>query len=105
MTTDCNVKTITEIEGDKIQISCICAENQNDVDRPTLFRADILEEPKTINTENGVEGELMLTHTDSSTKVGSLSNDGSLILKLEDDDADKYFVDTDGQLKYNSDEQ
>lgn len=105
MITECNVKTITEIEGENIQISCICAENQNGVDRPTLFRADVLEEPKTINTENGVEGELMLTHTDSSTNIGSLTNDGSLILNLEDDDADKYFVDTDGQLKYNSDGQ
>jgi hypothetical protein len=105
MITDCNVKTITEIEGDKILISCLSAENQNGVDRPTLFRADILENPKTINTESGVEGELMLTHTDSSSNVGSLSNDGSLTLRLEDDDADKYFIDEDGQLKYNSDGQ
>lgn len=105
MTTECNVKTITEIEGDKIQISCICAETQNGVDRPTLFRADLLEEPRTINTEEGVEGELMLTHTDSSTKIGSLSDDGSLTIELEDDDANKYFLDTDGQLKYEADGQ
>lgn len=100
MITNCNVKTITEIKDDKILISCISAENQNGLEHPTLFKTDILDTPKTINNENGVEGELLLTHTDSSENIGELNNKGELILNLQDDNAENYFIDTDGQLKY-----
>lgn len=105
MITSCNIKTITEIKDNKILISCMCAENQNGVEYPTLFKADILDAPKTVNNENGVEGELLLTHVDSSENVGELNSKGELILNLNDDNAENYFIDTDGQLKYKEDGQ
>jgi hypothetical protein len=99
MTINCNTKTITEIVNNKITISCLSSDNQDGVDIPTLFRADMLTEPKTINKISGSEGELLLTHTDSGT-VAKITTDGELILELEDDDATKYSVNEEGELIY-----
>lgn len=100
MITECNVKTVTEIQDNKILISCVSFENQEERDKPTLFRADLLEGSKTINSEGGIEGELLLTHVDSNETVGELDEDGNLIITLNDDDVNEYYVDNDGQLKY-----
>jgi hypothetical protein len=100
MTTNCNTKTVTEITDNKIKISCLSADNQDGIDVPTLFRADMLTEPKTINKTSGSEGELLLTHTDSNSTIAKITNDGELILELDDDDAAKYSVNEKGELIY-----
>jgi hypothetical protein len=92
MITNCKTKTITEVEDNKITISCICSENQNDVDKPTVFRSDILKKEVVVNKTPGVEGELFLTHTDSNEVVGKIDQDGNLIMTLDEDDVDKYYV-------------
>lgn len=100
MITECNVKTITEVENEKITISCISLVNQNEKDKPTLFKTDLLNNPKTINKTSGIEGELLLTHNDSSKQVGRLDENGNLIISLDNDDAGKYYVDSNGELNY-----
>ena len=101
MITECSTKTITEVEDNKVKISCICSENQNGIDTPTLFRADILKKPSTINRVSGFEGELLLTHTDSSSNVAEINDRGEMIISLENDDAEKYSLDDKGNLVYN----
>lgn len=90
--TNCKTKTITEIEDNKVTISCICSENQNDVDKPTIFRSDVLDKKITVNKEQGVEGELLLTHTDSSDIIGDIDENGNLLINLKDDDVEKYYI-------------
>lgn len=101
MITECKTKTITEIVDNKVTISCLVSENQNSVDTPTLFRADMLNKPSAINRISGQEGELLITHVDSDENVASLNKDGEMILTLQDDEADKYSVDDNGYLVYN----
>lgn len=100
MITECSTKTITEVEGNKVKISCISSENQNGVDTPTLFRADILDKPFVINRVSGLEGELLLTHSDGSSNVAKINDKGEMIISLEDDDASKYSLDDNGNLIY-----
>lgn len=101
MIIECNVKTITEVDENKITISCISLNNQESgKDEPTLFKADLLENVKTINKVNGIEGELLLTHNDSNDQIGKLDENGNLILSLDDDDADNYYVNSNGELVY-----
>lgn len=92
MITNCKTKTITEVEDSRITISCICSENQNDVDKPTVFRSDILKKEVVVNKTYGVEGELFLTHTDNNEVVGEIDKDGNLLMTLDDDDVEKYYV-------------
>lgn len=101
MIIDCSTKTITEVKNDKVKISCVCSENQDGIDTPTLFRADILENPSDINRVSGLEGELLLTHTDSSNNIAEINNNGEMIISLKDDDAEKYELDGNGNLIYN----
>ena len=101
MITECKTKTVTEIVDNKVTISCLVSENQNGVDTPTLFRADMLNKPSVINRISGQEGELLITHVDSDENVASLNKDGEMILTLQDDEVDKYSVDDNGYLVYN----
>ena len=101
MITECSTKTITEVEDNKVKISCVYSENQNGIDTPTLFRADILNKPSAINRVSGLEGELLLTHTDSSSNVAEINDRGEMIISLENDDAEKYSLDDKGNLVYN----
>lgn len=101
MITECSTKTITEVEDNKVKISCICSENQNGIDTPALFRANILDKPSVINQVSGLEGELLLTHTDSSDMVAEINNKGEMIISLDDDDVEKYSLDDNGNLVYN----
>lgn len=91
MTVECKTKTITEIKDNKVKISCLSS-NQNDVDRPTIFRSDILKERMTLNKERGIEGELLLTHTDTNKSIGEIDKSGNLIITLNDDDVNKYRI-------------
>lgn len=93
MITNCKTKTITLIDDGKITISCLFSENQNEVDKPTIFECDLLEKEIIVNETPGVEGELILLHTDSSDVVGKINENGNLLITLEDDDVEKYYVD------------
>lgn len=92
MITNCKTKTITEVEDSKIIISCICSENQTDVDKPTVFHSDVLKKEVVVNKTSGVEGELFFTHTDNNEVVGAIDQDGNLLMTLDDDDVEKYYV-------------
>ena len=100
MITECSTKTITEVKNNKVKISCICSENQNGVDVPTLFCADMLKTPSAINGISGLEGELLLTHIDSTDNIAQINDNGELIISLEDDDVEKYNLDSNGNLVY-----
>lgn len=101
MITDCATRTVTEVVDNKIKISCVCSKNQDgSVDKPTLFRADILTKPSAINKISGLEGELLLTHEDSGD-IASVNKNGELILNLNGDNADLYEINDKGELIYN----
>lgn len=99
MITNCKTKTITEIINGVAKISCVCS--QESVDRPTIFRSDLLDKEKTINKIRGIEGELLLSHTDSAKNIGLVNEIGELIITTNDDDADNYYVDDNQNLMYN----
>lgn len=102
MITDyCATRTVTEIAEDRVKISCSAQVNQDGIERPTLFRTDILQTPSEINRVSGLEGELLVTHSDSNKDVATLNKDGEMIINLEDDDANKYIVNDKGELIYN----
>lgn len=92
MIINCKTKTITEIEDSKITISCVCSDNQNDVDKPTVFHSDVLKKKVVVNKTPGIEGELLLTHTDNNEVIGTIDQDGNLLITLDDDDAEKYYI-------------
>lgn len=92
MIISCKTKTITEVQDNKIIISCICSNNQEGVDKPSVFRSDVLQKETTVNKVLGTEGELLLTHTDNNEVLGQIDQDGNLLITLDDDDVDKYFV-------------
>lgn len=101
MITECSTKTITEIDVDKVKISCVSSENQSGVDTPVLFRADMLDKPMVINRASGLEGELLMTHTDDNDNAVEINAIGEMIISLDNDDADKYDLDNNGNLIYN----
>lgn len=101
MITDCSTKTITEINNNRVKISCICSEIQNGIDKPTLFRADMLNNSSTINQVSGLEGELLITHIDSNEDIAEINDMGEMIISLNDDDVEKYELDNKGNLIYN----
>lgn len=100
MITDCKTKTITEITDGITKISCVCV-NEESIDKPTIFRSDLLNEEKTINKTRGIEGELLLSHTDSAKNIGLVNEIGELIITTNDDNADNYYVDDNQNLIYN----
>lgn len=92
MITNCKTKTITEVEDNKITISCIYSENQNEVDKPSIFHSDVLKKDVVVNKISGIEGELLLTHTDNNEVVGEIDENGNLLITLDDDDVEKYYT-------------
>lgn len=101
MITECNVKTVTEVENTKITITSSFSEKGND--KPTIFRADLMNRVASINKVQGQEGELLLTHIDTSDGApGEINEDGELIIHAED--ADNYYVNALGNLMYKKDE-
>ena len=98
MIRNCRTKTITEVEDNKITISCICSEKQDGVETPSIFRADVLDKDVVVNKIPGVEGELLLTHTDSSNIIGEIDKDGNLLITLDDDDVNKYFIENENLM-------
>lgn len=100
MIINCKTKTITEVQDNNITISCICSDNQEGIDKPSVFRSDILQKEATVNKVSGKEGELLLTHTDNNEIIGQIDQDGNLLITLENDDVDKYFVENQN-LMYN----
>ena len=92
MIISCKTKTITEVKDNKITISCFFSENQEGADKPSVFRSDILQKETTVNKISGTEGELLLSHTDSNEVIGKIDQDGNLLMTLDDDDVEKYYV-------------
>lgn len=103
MIIECGVKTVTEVVDKKITISAVHSESGVD-DKPIIFRADLLKEPKAINKVSGKEGELLLTHIDSGKDVGEINDNGELIISTPDDDNANYYLSQEGELIYNSED-
>lgn len=103
MIIECGVKTVTEIVGEKVTISAVHSESGVD-DKPIIFRADLLKEPKVINKVSGKEGELLFTHIDSGNNIGEINDNGELIISTEDDNNDSYYLNDRGELIYNSED-
>lgn len=103
MIIECGVKTVTEVVGDKVTISAVHSEVGVD-DKPVIFRADLLKEAKSINKISGKEGELLLTHIDSSENIGEINENGELIISTTDDNNDNYYLSDKGELIYNSED-
>lgn len=89
-TTIVSVKTITEVDKNDgvFLISCFSDRNEDGTTTPVIFKSQVLEEPKIIDNISGKEGELMLSH--SGDTVGSLNENGDLIIEVEGDDAERY---------------
>jgi hypothetical protein len=73
--------------------------NEDETTFPELFQADLLEKSRQINNVNGKEGELLLSYTGS--EVGEVDAAGELIIQLDKDNVDNYYVNNEGDLIYN----
>lgn len=90
-----DLRTMTEVVNGKITISCeVCEVHDRN---PNIFKADILDKEKTVNKTSGIEGELLLSHY-SDESPARINDDGDLIINGED--ADKYYLDNNGNLIY-----
>lgn len=102
MTTEVPTRTITEMkDGEGVNLSILCVSSMQDdgSENPTIYSSKVLEEPLTVDTVDGIEGELIISSEE--TNAGSLNNAGDFIVNTEIDDADKYSVDqTEGDLLY-----
>lgn len=102
MTTEVPTRTITEMkDGEGVNLSILCVPSMQDdgSENPTIYSSKVLEEPLTVDTVDGIEGELIISSEE--TNAGSLNNVGDFIVNTEIDDADKYSVDqTEGDLLY-----
>ena len=85
----CTSKTKTETIGQRANIHCFADMNEDGTRTPTLYHAELIQQPKEINGVGGIEGQLLLVHQDSG-KIGRLNNRGELIIQLNEDDATKY---------------
>lgn len=99
MITNCSTRTVTEVDRDSILISCVADMNEDETTFPELFQADLLEKSRQINNVNGKEGELLLSYTGS--EVGEVDAAGELIIQLDKDNVDNYYVNNKGDLIYN----
>ena len=90
MRTQVSVKTITEVEQSSglFIIDCFSDMNDDGSTTPSVYKSQVLENPMIIDNTYGKEGELMLSH--SGETVGSINNDGELVIEPEGDDANKY---------------
>lgn len=98
MTTECGVKTVTVVVNGETEITTQYSAGKND--KPIIFRADLLDDVRTINNVSGQEGELVFTHIDSGENVAKITDDGELIISTENDDNEKYSVNDLGELIY-----
>ena len=100
MRTQVSVKTITEVEQSSglFIIDCFSDMNDNGSTTPSIYKSQVLDKPMIIDNTSGKEGELMLSH--SGETVGSINNDGELVIEPESDDANKYVKEQEN-LTYN----
>ena len=102
MIIECGIKTVTEVVKDKVTIFATCCEV---AEKPTIFRADLLTEVKTINKTKGKEGELLLTHTDEEINhIGEINDKGELIISPKNDNGENYSINSNGELIYTPNE-
>lgn len=103
-----NVRTITEIITSTNPNSFVItsyadlAEGEgNDTGyKPSIYKADLLTEPKIVDGVEGQEGELFLSHTVDSGG-GEINENGELVIQPSDvDDVNKYEK-SDENLIYN----
>lgn len=96
MIENCDVKTITEVVGVNIKISSAFLEAD---EKPTILKADLLQQVKTVNKTDGKEGELIITHRDNKN-IATINDNGDLILSPDSDNVDNYRVNKNGYLIY-----
>ena len=96
MMANCDVKTITEVVGKNIKISSVFLETD---EKPTILKADLLQQVKTVNKTDGKEGELIITHRDNKN-IATINDNGDLILSPDSDNVDNYRVNKNGYLIY-----
>lgn len=100
MRTQVSVKTITEVEQSSglFLINCFSDMNDDGSTTPSIYKSQVLEKPMIVDNTSGKEGELLLSH--SGETVGSVNNDGELIIEPEGDDANRYVKEREN-LTYN----
>lgn len=96
-----SVKTITEVlvSNNTFNIKSFSDTNPDNTTTPELFKSQVLNVAKEIDNEKGVEGDLILSYYGS--KVGDINSNGILILDVENDNLNKYNIDSsNGELIY-----
>lgn len=90
MRTQVSVKTITEVEQSSglFLINCFSDMNEDGSTTPAIYKSQVLDKPMIVDNTSGKEGELMLSH--SGKTVGSINNDGDLVIEPEGDDVNRY---------------
>lgn len=91
ITTEVHVKTRTEVlpEKNTFSIHCFSDMDQDGSTAPSIFKADLLQEPKIVDNVEGKEGELLLSHDDYNS--GEIDSEGNLIIDTKKDDLESYY--------------
>lgn len=89
-TSDVSVKVITEVKtkSGMFSIHCFADRNEDGSTTPTIFKAQILQEPTIVDNVSGKEGELIMSFSKGQS-AGALTG-GVLTIEPEDDDAARY---------------
>ena len=100
MRTTVSTKTLTEVtqKSGEFVITCFSDMNEDGTTTPSVYKSQVLEETKIIDNVSGKEGELILSH--SGSEVGEINSQGELELEVENDDANKYSKNEQGDLIY-----
>lgn len=87
---DVSVKVITEVktEAGVFSIHCFADRNEDGTTTPTIFKAQILQEPTIVDNVKGQEGELIMSFGEGQS-AGTLT-EGVLTIDPEGDDATRY---------------
>lgn len=104
MTTNVPTRTTTQVFNETESllnaiITCEASMNDDGTTTPSIYQSMVLEESSVVDAVNGAEGELLLLSDE--TNPGSIDENGDLTLTLENDDPDKYSINTEeGELEY-----
>lgn len=91
-------KTRTKVIGEEFSINCFADKNADGSVTPEIFKSEVLDSKSVVDNQSGIEGELILSSDEEN--CGALNTDGELNINVENDDAERYSKNDNGELIY-----
>lgn len=100
MITICSTKTKTSVVENNVRINCFSDENDIGNTRPNIYSVNLLSKKSMIDGVSGKTGELIVCFDNERNDAVNIDF-GEFTIKLENDVADNYVLDLNGNLIYN----